>query len=394
MSTNVGRLLGNATKRTGLTDWGDTSFIEPLEMLLDSFETDGERADAITKESFRIEVMELLSTRLQVQRDLAEHPEILEVQISRPLVVVGLPRSGTSLLHNLLAQDPQCRYLAFWEVVNPSPPPESLTWADDRRIRRAEERLRRLGRRMSGCIPTEHASVCAPQDCRGLFDYTFMSDFVSRWPVRSYQLWLQSQNKATAYQYYRDLLKLLTWHCHGSHLVLMSPSHLPHLDLLLNVLPDANVVWLHRDLAAVIPAMCRLRSTMRGSIAIARSGGLDVLRTVAHAVRDAMAVRERQPQERFHDVMYDELISAPHDVVKHIYEAFGYPWPDGMGASIIRWLEQHPTRRHGARRRPLPGSTLDPETVARELPDYTQRFGVHGHSKSQRTELTPIQLRG
>jgi hypothetical protein len=394
MSTGVDRLLASAMRRTGLTDWGDMAFAEPLQALVDSFEIDGGRADAPTKEGFRIEIVELLSTRLQLQRDLVRHPDILDVHIRKPLVVVGLPRSGTALLQNLLAQDPSCRYLAFWEVLSPSPPPNTTTWATDRRIRRAEDRLRRLQGGDPALIEMRERTACAPEDCRGLFDYTFFNDFNAKWPVPSYQRWLQSQDRSPAYRYYHHLLNHLTWRCPGRHLVLMSPSHLAHLDCLFQVLPDANVVWLHRDLMAVIPSICSLRSTMRGLTPYGQTLGWAVLRQAARAVQVAMAARERQPSGQFHDVLCEELISTPCEVVRRIYQVFGYDWPDDMATRVARWLEQHPRRRRGTYRHGLHDYGLDPDIVTRELRDYFERFGNHGRRESRngRSAVPPLRV--
>ena len=373
---NAERLMDAATRRTGLADWGGRSFLDPLQMLVDSFQVDGAEADESVTTGFRREIVELLCTRLRIQHDVTAHADILDVTIRRPLVVVGLPRTGSTLLHHLLAQDPACRYLAFWELISPSPPPDASTRTTDPRIRIAAARLEKIYRRTPDLARKHETTATGPEECKRLFNYTFMNDFNARWPVTSYHRWLRGTDRTEAYEYYHRILQLLTWRCPGRHLVLKSPSHLGHLDSLFHVLPDANVVWLHRDPMAVIPSICSLRKTLRGSASPAMADGWAILEHSTRTIARALAVRAQQRSEQFLDVKYDELLSAPGETVRRIYQTFGYEYPDDLDSRIASWLAAHPKDRHGAHFYRLDEYGLDANEIAGRLSGYCERFGI------------------
>ncbi len=372
---NTERLMEEAIKRTGLKQWGEIGFVDALKTLVDSFNTDSSSAPLLTRQAFYREMVGLLSNRLRIEDEIMRHPEILDVKLEVPLFIIGLPRTGSTLLHNLLAQDPSCRFLAFWETINPSPPPDRNTYDSDPRIKLAEERLDRRRARFPDLEHKHETTATGPEECKRLFNFTFMSDFGAKWRVPSYMRWLNAQDRTESYRYYRRLLQLLTWRCRGDHLVLKSPSHLANIDALLRVFPDANVVWLHRNPLFVVPSICSLRSTLMGTFQRVPKGW-QVLRHCSDSIRKALAFRDSEHPEHFHDVQYKDLLKDAFQVVKGIYCRFGYELPGDMRQKVSDWLAGHPQHKHGVHRYRLEDYGLEPDAVKAQFSDYCHRFGI------------------
>ena len=214
--------------------------------------------------ALRQECLRLLSNRLHMQEDLQRCPRIAHTPIKKPLVIVGLPRTGTTVLHHLLAQDPSARVPRLWELLQPSPPPCPGTVATEPRRKRggADDSQSLCPRPAFPGAPS--LSATGPEECVFLFQQTFMSVvFEAYGEVPDYINWLLHQDLTPAYRYYRQQLQVLQWRWPGDHWVLKSPHHLFFLDVLLTVFPDACVVQTHRDPATALASLCSLMATTR-----------------------------------------------------------------------------------------------------------------------------------
>ena len=370
-------LMAAAQRRTGLSDWGDASFQEAFRRLLEAYERTAQ-LHVLGRLALRQECLRLLSNRLHMQEDLQRCPRIAHTPIKKPLVIVGLPRTGTTVLHYLLAQDPSARVPRLWELLQPSPPPCPETVATEPRRKQAEQMIRRALALAPHFQALHPLSATGPEECVFLFQHTFMSVvFEAYGEVPDYITWLLHQDLTPAYRYYRQQLQVLQWRWPGDHWVLKSPHHLFFLDVLLTVFPDACVVQTHRDPATALASLCSLMATTRSlysQCVAAQRLGAQCLATWGTALDRMLRVRAAADPARFYDLQYEDLLADPMEAVSRIYGYFGYTAPPGMEAGMQRWLAAHPQHQHGVHQYTLRQFGLDRTTVARRCAAYLHRF--------------------
>ena len=210
--------------------------------------------------AFDAQIVGLLSNRLQVEHWYHMHPEIDEQQIKAPLIGLGLPRTGSTALSNLLAADPTVRTIRNWEAQWPCPPPESESQYDDPRIAKAEESMARRNRlfpRMKMMVPS---TATSPTECQTYMGMNFTSQlFQSSARIPSYVEWLHHKaDLAPTYLYAKRVLKLLQWRCPPRAWRLKNPSHILFIDALSQVFPDARFWMTHREVGSVLPSVADL----------------------------------------------------------------------------------------------------------------------------------------
>jgi Sulfotransferase family len=240
-------LLRAATRVTALSDLGDEHFREPFRHLLASFEQEA-RLTTLGRIIARRDLIRLLVNRLRVQAVWSTHPELAAGTITGPLFVLGLPRTGTSILHELLAQDPAHRVPMSWEVMHPYPPPEAATFSTDARIDQVDRHLAGIDRLIPDFKAVHPMGARLPQECVAITAHDFASmQFHTTNRLPSYQAWLDEADLTWVYQNHRRWLQYLQWKAPANRWVLKSPGHLWALDALLTVYPDAQFPEFMRD---------------------------------------------------------------------------------------------------------------------------------------------------
>ncbi len=255
------RLIETAKRRCGIDDLGGGEFFEPLSRLLESCQREA-HLNVIGKLALRADVVRTLCNRLSIERDRQLLPEIVNQQIRQPVFIVGLPRSGTTLLHMLLAADPDHRAPLCWEVMSPSPPAGNH---EQERIQRADKSLRSL-RRLAPTFEHVHATGAElPQECVSLMSPSFLSDqFDTMYNVPSYRAWFFQQDLRPAYEFHRRFLQHLQQRKKARRWVLKAPAHLFALPTLLSIYPDARLVQTHREPIEAIASVSSLITILRG----------------------------------------------------------------------------------------------------------------------------------
>lgn len=372
INISVESMMASACRRTGLSDWGDESFIMPLNILVESFLKDNK--DYTKNIFFRNECIRLLSNRLLIEEDLKLHPEILDIEIEKPLFIIGLGRTGSTFLHNLFTQDPNCRTLKYWELLRPSLPKSMQSQNTDPRIRLAEKEVEAMQRRFPELWNKHELKATNPEECCQLMMHTFMSrHFYVSWDVPTYIQWLCNQNLTPTYDYYKKLLKLLLFRTGGFPLILKDPMHLPCIDILLKMFPDANFVWTHRNPENIISSYYSLSNTIKGHVPH------DEMKLgIKHLFNDieaALNVRNNADPKKFYDVSYVELVKEPISVVKKVYEYFGYTFETKMEDNIKNWLLENPKNKHGLHNHSLENLSLSQDFVRKEFSAYYEHFG-------------------
>ena len=260
-------LIETAKRRSGLDDFGEGDFFEALSRLLESCQ-DEARLNLIGKIALKTDVLETLCARLQMERDRQLYPDITRQEIREPLFIVGLPRSGTSVLHRLLGADPEHRSPLMWEVRSPSPPTRD---DEKRRIQRATQSCNFF----NWLVPTfryvHTVGAEVPQECVSLMTPTFLSDqFDAMYYVPSYRAWFFRQDLRPAYEYHRRFLQHLQFRRAARRWILKAPTHMFAMPALLSVYPDALFVQTHRTpidaMASVSSLVTILRSAFSDAV--------------------------------------------------------------------------------------------------------------------------------
>ena len=377
-----GALLDEAVRNTGLSDFGGDSFRTPLRIFLDSLEQEAQ-LNFVGRVLARSDILNLLENRLRMTETRQRNPEIDAVQVTRPIFITGLPRTGTSILHELLAQDPANRVPLAWEVRSPCPPPESATYETDPRIEKADLEIR-FWNHVVPEYPTMHElGAKIPVECIMLTMHEFLSDQLSgTHRVPSYAAWLAQTDMRPAYAYHRQMLQLLQWRAPRERWVLKAPSHMATLDALLAVYPDARIIQTHRDPLKVMGSV----ASILYATAWVRSDGLDpeqVLQwfggeSCSFLLENAMRVRNSGivDAQQFFDVRYQDLMQDPFDTIRGIYEHFGVPYSAEAEARMRAYLAAKPKDKHGAHQYAFEDTGFDLETERRRFAAYQERYRV------------------
>lgn len=334
-------------------------------------------------------LLRLLTNHLKLQAEYDRYPEILTIPLPRPLFVVGLFRSGTTFLHNLLSQDPRCRWLSVAEALYPTPAPRPDSWAEDPRIAQAVEHIGFQTSLAPQFSAAHYIDAVRPAECSRLFEHDLIGHlFDFRVSVPTYSQWLLQQDLTAAYQSYRQQLQYLSWQWPHSHWVLKAPAHLLALDTLLQVFPDAAIVYLHRDPIQVLPSCYSLAATGRSRFSHGVEGAtvgaqwLPLLQAAtqrALEVRDKLQTRHRLADPSFppfpiYDVSYARLVSHPQETIAGIYEYFGYELTPEMAENLQTWIRENPQHKHGVHRYSLEQFGLSETQVRTAFADYYDRF--------------------
>jgi hypothetical protein len=375
-------VLTAARDRTGLDDFGADDFRARLRVWLQAADEDRE-LNALGRLGLFGHCVRVLANRLRVEDVVARHPEILAIPIDRPIVVAGLPRSGTTHLVNLLAADTRLRSLPYWESLEPVPVRGEGPGRDGRdprwlRCAEAYEQMRAQMPLLPAMhdMPPEH--IHEEIELAELDLGTYLLEWLARPPRwRDHYLGLDLTG---SYAYLRKVLQVLTWHRGPRRWVLKSPQHLEQLRPLLATFPDATIAVTHRDPVAVIQSAItmlaygdRVRRTRVDLAGLAEYWIDRVERLLRASVRD----RDVLPRERTIDVRFDDFMADELGTVAAIHRAAGLPPADASREQLARFRADNPRGKHGQVVYDLRADfALDPETVRARFGFYCERFGV------------------
>jgi len=373
-------LLAAARRRTGLQDFGEGSFREGLGALVTSLREEA-RLSTLGRVAARGQLLGHLCSRLAVVDWVRRHPEVREERIERPLVVIGLPRTGTTLLSNLLSLDPLLRAPLFWETREPCPPPDLATRGEDPRIAAAAREIRRLYRLVPAMRAMHPMGASLPNECVTLLALDFRClQFETQFPAPGYGRWLEGADPRPAYRMHRLVLQLLQSRLPTQGWSLKTPNHLWQLPTLLEFYPDARLVWTHRDPARVVPSVASLVSAFHRTFCREvdpRRVAADWNAKLRLGLDRALAFDRAQGGKDwcFH-LPYAELVEDPLRAVRRLYAHFG----DEVGPLHERrmraWLRETPAELHGRHRYELADFGLAPGALSEQYADYRARFDV------------------
>ena len=365
----------------GLPDFGGADFLEPLDLFLDALAAEA-NLNLIGRWMTRRFLMRLLIGRVQLTSFTASHPGVLAEQIVEPLVVTGPPRSGTTILHALLAPDPGHRAPVGWELLYPVPPPRGATAGPDPRVALADHELRLLAHVSADLDAIHEYSGQMTKECISAMSFAFRSEeFTSRTRVPTFAAWLAACDMRPAYDSHRLVLQMLQHAAAPRRWTLKSPVHLHSVGTLLAVYPDARIVITHRDPLTIIGSVTSLIATLRW----AHSDTVDfaeIARAHArmyHADLDGLAAAwahgDLDPA-RVHHVRYADFMASPIETVRGVYDAAGWKLTADAEARMVEYLRRRPQGLHGAHVYSFDDLGLDRATERARFARYQDVFGV------------------
>jgi hypothetical protein len=360
-------------------DFGATAWLDGLEVLVDSATTEA-GLNEFGWSILQSWVHERLVNRLRVVDWVRSHPGVREQQIVRPFVVVGMLRTGTTILSELLAADPANRPLMKWEGLDSIPPPRAETFTTDPRIAAMVAQVEATYSMVPKLKAVHIEPGDGPTECVALLSQSFRSqDWLGLFHVPAYVTWYHGCDMRPAYDYHRLSLRVLQSGAPGRW-SLKAPGHLLALDALTAVYPDACIVVTHRDPAKTVPSSISLSTTSRPDslTSVDLEGYFPRLWFDALGLMTDRLVeyRDREGDERFYDLQFRDLVADPVAEVARVYEHFG----DRLSAEAERAMRTHlaanPQGRHGSHQYFLEQFGLRAEQVRERFGAYCERFDI------------------
>jgi sulfotransferase family protein len=361
-------LIDAAVAQTGLDDFGGDTWREGLAQLTSSLRSEG-RLNEAGEAVIYPRLVSHLATRLGVEDWYAKHPETDDAPILAPLIGLSLPRTGSTALSFLLAQDPDVRYLHIWESGQPVPPPSTVAGRDPRVSPLYSEQI--------GTKDHVPSDAEGPMECLDLMALDFRTMIYEAFArIPSYAAWLNDEDLTSTYTYERRVLKLLQFGEPPRPWRLKSPAHMLWVGDLLSVFPDARFVMTHRDPTDVLASVCDVYADILGTFTdeVDRDYvGRVNLEQWSLGINRVLDLREGPADERFYDIDFRAMQADPIGEVRGLYEWLGQPVSDEFAQRMHRWWTSNAETREPSTHSDLSDYGLDPAQVRPLFADYVVR---------------------
>ena len=378
MKINANEILDQAKSETGLSDLGEPLFFEGLNRLVDSINNEAS-LNEIGIQAQPIRIQGLLSNRLRFEEDLKKFPEILDQEIIAPIVIVGLPRTGSTMTHRLLASDPNHTAMLWWEGRYPALLPGEKRGDIEARME--------LGKAEVDAVvaASPEALDIHPWDYKGadeeilLLEHNFLSTVPESFmALPSYSEWIEKQDHTLAYEDLKKFIQYLQWQNPGrekKRWVLKSPHHLGFIDKMISVFPDAKIIQTHRDPIKTVPSFCSMcanlfepLTTNFDKVFIGKHWSNKLTRALNHC----MNISEQHP-DNFLDLEFLNMIKDPIDEMKKIYEFIGESFGEKTEVAMEAWREEN-KHEMGAHKYSLEEYDLTESQINNNFAKYQQKY--------------------
>ena len=378
MKINANEILDQAKSETGLSDLGEPLFFEGLNRLVDSINNEAS-LNEIGIQAQPIRIQGLLSNRLRFEEDLKKFPEILDQEIIAPIVIVGLPRTGSTMTHRLLASDPNHTAMLWWEGRYPALLPGEKRGDIEARME--------LGKAEVDAVvaASPEALDIHPWDYKGadeeilLLEHNFLSTVPESFmALPSYSEWIEEQDHTLAYEDLKKFIQYLQWQNPGrekKRWVLKSPHHLGFIDKMISVFPDAKIIQTHRDPIKTVPSFCSMcanlfepLTTNFDKVFIGKHWSNKLTRALNHC----MNISEQHP-DNFLDLEFLNMIKDPIDEMKKIYEFIGESFGEKTEVAMEAWREEN-KHEMGAHKYSLEEYDLTESQINNNFAKYQQKY--------------------
>ncbi len=377
-------LVQAAVKETGLTDFGDSYYRESLLRLLESADNDA-ALHLSGQVALREVIVGSLINRLLLTEACKQTPETFRKPLKSPIIVLGLPRSGTTFLHRLLAMDPAHRAVPWWELARPLPDADSDKQSDRRR-QVFQKKLDRRQKLAPDFDRKHYTRVDTPEECIWLLANTFLSPlFWAFAPVYGYLDWYKNQDRLQAYYEYRLLLQVLQGADPKRRLALKSSTHTGAVETLLQTVPGALLIQTHRNpvetSASLVSLFYSVHSRMTERLDVRRMTEA-ILSFHEHQIARNLAARDAHPGALF-DVYYDRLVADPIGTVRDIYNHYDLAWSEEFAERLNDYLQLNPNGKHGAHRYAPETFGQTGEAISERFASYIERFELTSPDRAQ-----------
>ena len=378
MKINANEILDQAKSETGLSDLGEPLFFEGLNRLIDSINNEA-NLNEIGIQAQPIRIQGLLINRLRFEEDLKKFPEILDQEIIAPIVIVGLPRTGSTMTHRLLASDPNHTAMLWWEGRYPALLPGEKRGDIEARME--------LGKAEVDAVvaASPEALDIHPWDYKGadeeilLLEHNFLSTVPESFmALPSYSEWIEEQDHTLAYEDLKKFIQYLQWQNPGrekKRWVLKSPHHLGFIDKMISVFPDAKIIQTHRDPIKTVPSFCSMcanlfepLTTNFDKVFIGKHWSNKLTRALNHC----MNISEQHP-DNFLDLEFLNMIKDPIDEMKKIYEFIGESFGEKTEVAMEAWREEN-KHEMGAHKYSLEEYDLTESQINDNFAKYQQKY--------------------
>lgn len=369
----VDGLQQEAMKQSGLSDFGDPRYEEGLRVLVQSAEEDA-NLHPLGRIIYKSIITEKLVQRLKWVDAQKTNPEWFTQRIIPPLIITGFPRSGTTLLHCLLALDPSHRAIPTWEMAYPFPSESK----EARRIKVAKEVafLQKLAPELDS---KQEIRIDNPDECIALMASSFISStFWVCAPVYGYMEWYMTQDMARKYHEYKGYLQILQNVEPTKRLTLKTPIHSHAIDTLYQTIPNAMIIATHRDPVRVVSSLSSLISSFHRLVCtpdLPRMGKMH-LEFMSQFTLQSMQQRQNMPDVIL-DIYYPELLADPIQTVRNIYDHFALPWPDGHDERLQSYMKENRQGKHGRHTYSSQEFGLTDDEIRRQFTEYLDAFGKY-----------------
>ncbi len=378
---SAAEFISLAQRRTGLTDFGEVSFEEPLEVLTQSWQEEA-NLSTFGYLAARWDALRFLSNLLMLRDAEKRAPEILDQSIDQPIFITGMPRSGTTFLHNLLYLDPANLAVRCWETIYPCPARRHPSSRADRRPRKVERQLAGFARLAPEIRSMHPMTAESPQECTEITGHVFRSlRFDTTHNVPAYRLWLDEAGHLAAYRFHKRFLKYLQRDHGPGRWILKCPDHVFALDAIRQVYPDARFVFLHRNPVEVLSSVAKLTEILRrpftrrvDRLAIGRQVSERWARGAATLLEDAES--GSGSADRVLHLDFRRLVRDPKSCVAALYRHFQLPFSHEFAARLDRFIAERPNGGYGHNESRLEDYGLDAPTERARFRDYMAYFGV------------------
>jgi hypothetical protein len=374
-------LLRTAQKNTGLDDFGEDDFRQPMALLLDSLEKEAELS-LLGRMVAKADLLRTLENRLGIVALLKQHPEITERPIERPIFVVGPPRSGTTIFHDLLAMDPDNRIPLSWESSYPLPPPETASYHSDPRIARVQADLDRVDQLLPDFKKMHPMGAERAQECVSITSHDFASMIYQvQFYVPSYDRWVMECDMKSALKWHRRFLQVLQWKAPGKRWALKSPQHMWHLEHIHREYPDALFVQTHRDPVKTVISMSNLAATLQSL----GSDKADLPRIAAYyaealavGYNNTVAYRKsgKLPEEQVVDLYFRDFMADQVGTVRRAYQHFNMDLPAQAAGAMQSFLDDNPADKFGKHLYELTDTGMDEDYLRGLFTNYESYFDI------------------
>ncbi len=377
----VDQLHDTVAAETGSRDFGPPDYLPGLKALLQSMDYDPQFSEQGRRVAWGM-VVGVLKGRAHAIKSMGENPGFDALPITAPVVITGVPRTGTTALHRLMAVDPRFQGLQTWLLDSPMPRPPVESWQDYPEFQKSVATIEARYAAAPQKRAAHHIAAEEVHECCMLLRQSFVSNIWScGWSAPSYDAWWQCQDETAAYDYYHRCVQLIGSSSPEKRWLLKNPGHIEHLEQLFRVFPDAKLIQTHRDPAKAVPSLVSLLmqlyplmengdAQLRGEVMLRRE-----VAKWAHAVRQADAVRERYPG-RVLDIVHGDFHRSPMAVLENIYEFIGMDIPEDTRAAFARRIEEKPELQHGVHRYDIADYAMTEGEVREAFGDYIQRFDL------------------